>query len=70
MSFNNESVEGGSWIKLVVNSTNLQESASNRPCICAFLCSAQFGLSGLFLIFLLSPKDENGNNTEAEKIRK
>jgi zinc transporter 13 len=34
------------------------------------LCSALVGLSGLFPIFLLSHKDENGNNTEVEKNKK
>ena len=67
--FNNETVEGGSWIQLVVNSVNLKESASNHSWICAMLCSALVGLSGLFPIFLLSHKDENGNNTDREKSK-
>ena len=67
MSFKNETVEGGSWIQLVVNSVNLTESASNHSWICAMLCSALVGLSGLFPIFLLSHKDENGNHTDTEK---
>ena len=65
--FNNETVECGSWIQIVVNSVNLKESASNHSWICAMLCSALVGLSGLFPIFLLSHKDENGNNTDTDK---
>ena len=68
--FNNETVGSGSWIEVVVNSVNLKESASNHSWICAMLCSALVGLSGLFPIFLLSHRDLNGNNTETEKSKK
>jgi zinc transporter 13 len=61
--FENETLSA-SWIELVVNSVSQRESLSNHSWICAMLCSALVGLSGLFPIFLLSNKDENGNETK------
>jgi zinc transporter 13 len=62
--YENETVVGGGWIDLVVNTVSQKESISYHSWICAMLCSALVGLSGLFPIFLLPHQDENGNETK------
>ena len=62
--YENETVSGGGWIDLVVNTVSQKDSFSNHSWICAMFCSALVGLSGLFPIFLLPHQDENGNETK------
>ena len=55
-----------SWIYVVANSLSLKEGLSNHSWMCATICSALVGLSGLFPILLLPNQDENGNETKKE----
>ena len=55
-----------SWIYVVANSLSQKEGLSNHSWMCATICSALVGLSGLFPILLLPNQDENGNETKKE----
>jgi len=63
--FDNETASFG-WIDSVVNSISQKESVVNHSWICATICSALVGLSGLFPILLLPKQDENGNETKKD----